>query len=246
VQFYSWVWASGQHGGERLFHPYPGHCHILFLREEGGYLHTVGDYAAYDLEIRQRWLPAMVAGMRAGPESEAHLFERIVDARLKAELEIDATAISPNYWPRDMGALEGLTSTFYVASRLDEYCRHLGNPFGRFAACVATANGFSGRCGAYRLAREADPAGVEAAFVTGELERCEAREEDTIGWLRANNWPLPDGYGRRQTAERHRLAMRLYASAIDPSFHAAACTAAAAMPEVHDIPECGNSGEAKP
>jgi hypothetical protein len=32
--------------------------------------------------------------------------------------------------------------------------------------------------------------------------------------------------------------MRLFASAMDPDFHSAACSAAAAMPEAKDIPEC--------
>ena len=44
VELYSWVWASGSHGGPRLFHPNPGAIRVLFLRDEGGYLHTVGDY----------------------------------------------------------------------------------------------------------------------------------------------------------------------------------------------------------
>src|ERR1700730_7990788 len=28
VEFYSWVWASGSHGGPRLFHPTPGSSHV--------------------------------------------------------------------------------------------------------------------------------------------------------------------------------------------------------------------------
>ncbi len=51
IQFYSWVWASGQHGGARLFNPLPGYWHVLFLRKENGYLHTAGDYPGYDLPI---------------------------------------------------------------------------------------------------------------------------------------------------------------------------------------------------
>src|SRR5205823_2619472 len=31
VKFYSWVWASGKHGGSRLFDPSPRSVHILFL-----------------------------------------------------------------------------------------------------------------------------------------------------------------------------------------------------------------------
>jgi len=44
LEFYTWVWASEKHGGPRLFHCGPGSVHILFLREDSGYLRTVGDY----------------------------------------------------------------------------------------------------------------------------------------------------------------------------------------------------------
>jgi hypothetical protein len=242
VEFYSWVWASGKHGGPRLFRFYPGYYHILFLREEGGYLHTVGDYPAYDLEIPRGWLPAIVSGLKSGQESGSDLFERIATVRLRTELESMRT-IRRNYWPEDMLDLAGLTSPFYIASRLDSFCRQLANPFGRFAACAVIAREFNGRCDAYRLAREADSTGVEAAYVAQALAECEAREEYTIDFLRARNWPLRVfGYGWRQTAERHRAAMRLFASAMDPKFRAAACGAAAKMPEARDIPECATSG----
>jgi hypothetical protein len=234
--FYSWVWTSGHHGGERLFHPYPDYSHVLFLREDGDYLHTVGDYPAYDLEIPRNWLTAILSGLRSNQENESDLFERIVNVRLRTELDT-ATAIYREYSPPAIGDLEGLTSKFYVASRLDSFCRHLPNRFGRFATCVATAQQFSGRCEAYSLAHEADSAGVEAQFVSMELARCEAQEQNTIGWLRANKWPdLSQGWSA--SPERHRLAMRLFASAMDPDFRAAACAAAAGMSEARDIPEC--------
>jgi hypothetical protein len=138
-----------------------------------------------------------------------------------------------------------LTSEFYVASRLDSFCRDFPNRFGRFAACMAITNEFNGRCGAYRLAREADSEGIEADFVSAALARCEAEEGNTIGWLRMNKWPGSEvGRGWPVTPERHRLAMRLYASAMDPTFRAAACADAAVMPEARDIHECepGKSG----
>jgi len=47
VTFYTWIWNSGMHGGPRLFHPNPGSVHVMFLRRESGYLHTVGDYPNY-------------------------------------------------------------------------------------------------------------------------------------------------------------------------------------------------------
>lgn len=34
IKFYSWVWASGKHGGSRLFHVYPGSIHVLFLKND--------------------------------------------------------------------------------------------------------------------------------------------------------------------------------------------------------------------
>lgn len=83
---------------------------------------------------------------------------------------------------------------------------------------------------------------MKATEVTEALARCEAQEQDTIGWLRTNNWSLPPGseYGWSPTAKRHRLAVRLYASAMDVNLRAAACAAAATMPEARDIPECAS------
>lgn len=240
IQFYSWVWASGMHGGERLFRPSPGYIHMLFLKAEGGYLHTVGDYPAYDLVIHRSLVPAITSRLQSGSSNSSELCERIVTADITAELESYPAVISRDDGPDDdIEDLEGLTSPFHVASILDSVCRNFPNRFGRFAACMATANLYPGRCGAYRLARQADSAGVEAKFVTEELTRCEIWERDSIAWLRAHNWPIPPNeYGWQTTPERHRLAMRLFASALDSDFHAAACESAAKMPEARDIPEC--------
>ena len=239
IQFYSWVWALGTHGGARLFRPYPGYYHVLFLRQESGYLHTVGDYPAYDLEIPRRLVPTVLAGFKASPQSGSDLFEKIAMVLIRAELD-NTQEIGWNYMPAGWDDLEGLTSKFYVAGLLDSFCLHLANRFGRFAACEATADMFYGRCEAYRLARAADSAGVETARVSRALAGCEAQEGGIIGWLRTNSWTLPPGdeYGWLPTTERRRLAMRLYASAMDPKFRAAACEAAATMPELRDIPEC--------
>ena len=244
IQFYSWVWASGQHGGERLFRPLPGYWHVLFLREDNGYLHTVGDYPGYDLPIPRDLVTATLAGLQTAPENGSDVVERIVSVLLRSELE-SANGIYWSYTPNTMDA-EGLTSWFYVAGLLESFCRHLANPFGRFAACMALPNEFSGRCEAYRLALEADSAGVEAERVTAALARCEAQKESAIAFYRSNGWLDPTiSEGWRPNAERHRLAMRLYASAMDPDFRAAACEAAADMPEAHDIPECGASSKAR-
>jgi hypothetical protein len=151
-----------------------------------------------------------------------------------------------SYTPQTTDA-EGLTSWFYVAGLLESFCRHLANPFGRFAACMALPLEFSGRCEAYRLARQADSAGVEAERVTAALARCEAQKESAIAFYRSKGWLDPTiSEGWPPTIERHRLAMRLFASAMDADFRAAACQAAATMPEAHDIPECGASDKARP
>ncbi|MGD0136191.1 MAG: hypothetical protein ABSE57_29455 [Bryobacteraceae bacterium] len=245
MQFYSWVWGSGMYGGERSFRPYPDYCHILFLRQEGDYLHTVADFPAYDIEIPCSRLPAILSGLKSNSDNASDVFERIVNVLLKTELET-GDAIYRDSEPSAFEDSVGLTSEFYVAGRLDSFCRHFPNRFGRFAACMATANEFSGRCEAYRLAQEADSEGVEAAFVSGALARCEAQEQDTIGWLRTNHWPDPAvPLGWLATPQRHRLAMRLFASAMDPDFRAAACSAAAVMSEARDIPECETSGRAR-
>jgi hypothetical protein len=52
VGFYSWVWVSGKHGGPRLFNPTPKSFHVLFVKPDSGYLHTVGDYPSYDIELQ--------------------------------------------------------------------------------------------------------------------------------------------------------------------------------------------------
>lgn len=135
VEFYSWVWASGKHGGPRLFHPNPGSVHILFLKGDAGYLHTVGDYPAYDLEIRSQWLPAFLTHWR-DYERGAGLIERVVAVRLKAELESISTDRS-EYW-----RLAELTSHAFVAGQLDSLCHSLTSPRGRTQACAALAELF--------------------------------------------------------------------------------------------------------
>ena len=240
IQFYCWVWASGMHGGPRFFRPRPGTNHILFLQNEGGYLHTVGDYPAYDLEVRSGWVPTFVSEWRSGQENGTDPFERIADFWLRTELKA-MPVIEGNYWSPDMQDLMGLTSPFFIAKELDSYCRQFANPFGRFAACEATAREFPGRCEAYRIAEQLDSKGVAAGFLPKWLGLCEAQSAGAISFYRSLNWPLgPFYYGWRSTPERHRLAMRLYASAMDPEFHKAACESTATMSEARDIPECSS------
>jgi hypothetical protein len=239
IEFYSWVWASGKHGGPRLFHPYPGSSHILFLRDDHGYLHTVGDYPSYDLEIPSRGVPTFISEWKSGSESRSDLFERLTTVRLGAELDTYDTSPADRWhtWSFDIHDLMGLTSPFFVASKLDSFCRNFANPFGQVAACEATAREFPGRCEAYRVAKKIATKGMEVSFYPDWAGDCEARMEDSIAFHRSRNWPL-FLFGWSETPERRRLAMRLYASATDPEFHKAACDAAATMPEARDIPEC--------
>jgi hypothetical protein len=235
VRFYGWVYAGGSHGGSRLFNPRPGSIHVVFLREDGGILHTVGDYPAYDVEVETRWLAAFVSEW-GSQDIGSNLLERIVAAHLKAEFggvpDGDREYFSPG-----LQTLIGITNSFFVARQLDMMCHQLANPTGRSAACYTAAQAFPGRCQDYRLAMEADTQPGDG--LRKVLEHCEASTAETISDLRAANWPLPDWESSWSiTPERHRLAMRFYASAIDPEFHQAACEAARVMPEARDIPEC--------
>jgi len=238
VKFYSWMFAGGKHAGSRLFRASPGSVHLVFLREDYGILHTVGDYPAYDLEFPTGWLPAFISLWGSGQTLDADLFERIAAVRLRAEFE-SIPAAEREYFSPGMHTLIGLTSPFFVAKQLDTLCRDLANPFGQFAACYASAQAFPGRCRNYLLAMETEGAtprdhGLHKLFV-----HCEASGREEIAGLRAANWPLPDVQsGWSITPERRRLAMRLYASASDTEFHQAACEAAFGIPEARDIPEC--------
>lgn len=230
--FYSWVWCGTSHGGPRLFKPWPGTNHILFLRHENGYLHTVGDYPSYDLEVPSASATILIEDWNAAPQ--ANIFERLAAIRLRTEL----SQKNPDV-PRDILDLMGLANPFFIASLLDEHCRRLPNRSGRFAACEWEGSNFLGRCESYRRAEEAYPEALKAHDVPEELSRCEQNEPYEIAQLRSKNWPLPSfDYGRDPTPERHRLAMRLYASSTDPALRKAACEAAATMPEARDIPEC--------
>jgi hypothetical protein len=249
VEFYSWVWASGKHGGPRLFHPVPGSSHVIFLRQEGGYLHTVGDYPSYDLELRARWLPALLSGWNSDREPGADPLEHLVGLRLRAEFEglstsefhaefNDNVPIRGDYLVHDLPDLVRLVGPFFVATQLDDICRSSKNQFGRFAACSVTAREFPGRCQAYRLVADAIPEGTAGGFVTRAIRSCEAEAKELIRELRSIDLPLRGFCGWSLTPERRRVAMRLYASAMDLEFHSTACEVAATMPEARDIPEC--------
>ncbi len=240
VLFYSWIYAGGKHGGSRLFNPLPGSVHIVFLREDSGILHTVGDYPAYDVEVPTRWLAAFASEWNSGQNIGPDPLERIVAAHLAAEFEGVPDGEREHYSP-GLQTLIGITSPFFVARQLDIMCRQLANPAGRSAACYTAAQAFPGRCQDYRLAMEADTQLPPVDRLGKLLEYCEASTPELISGLRAANWPLPDSESNWSiTPERRRLAMRLYASAIDADFHQAACEAAFSMPEARDIPECSS------
>ncbi len=141
VRFYSWVWASGKHGGPRLFKPFAGSVHVLYLTKDSGYLHTVGDYPAYDLEVPTRSVPGFLANWQAGYQQGSGLIERIVAVELKSELE----AIPVEQDPRglNIAELQILTSPSFIASQLDLLCHGLRSPAGRSTACVLFADGLS-------------------------------------------------------------------------------------------------------
>ena len=141
IQFYSWVWVSGKHGGPRLFHPSPGSVHVLVLGGESGYLHTVGDYPAYDLEIHSRSLPGFIAAWHAGYAQDGTLMERIVAVRLKAELE--SLLSRRAYVGRETWELQEFTSTSFIEGQLNSLCHSLSNPLGREEACAALAESIS-------------------------------------------------------------------------------------------------------
>jgi hypothetical protein len=136
LEFFSWVWASGKHGGPRLFNAAPDYVHVFFLKEDSGFLHSVGDYPAYDLEIRSRWVPSFITNWNAGYGQGGDVMERIVAVRLKAELENIGESEGREYWLNTL-ELAGLTSRSFVAGYLNVLCNQLANPAGKAKACAA-------------------------------------------------------------------------------------------------------------
>ena len=137
IEFYSWVWASGMHGGPRLFHLDTGSVHVLFLKNDSGYLHTVCDYPNCDLQIGSKWSTALIATWRAGYGRNLELSERLVAVRLKGELAGVQDDFSD--YSRDMYDLVNFTSPSFVVGQLGSLCQSLTNPLGRKIACSAYA-----------------------------------------------------------------------------------------------------------
>jgi len=137
IDLYSWFYAAGKHGGPRLFHPGKRSVHILFLKEDSGYLHMVCDYPHSDLEISSKWCSAFLSQWRAGYGGGLELPERIVAVRLKAEWESSQNEAS-EYW-RDCYDLAELASPAFLIGQLDLLCHNVVNPLGRSIACSAYA-----------------------------------------------------------------------------------------------------------
>jgi hypothetical protein len=131
-EFYTWVYHFGKHGGLRLFDPQLGSFHIMFLKKESGYFHTVGDYPNYDLEVPSKSFPSFLSIWQTGYGQESGLMERIVAVRLKAHLESG----SPPFPPFRIYELTDLTSPAFVAHQLDSLCRGLENQPGRATTCT--------------------------------------------------------------------------------------------------------------
>jgi len=252
VEFYSWVWDSGSHGGPRLFHPTPGGIRLIFLRDEGGYLHTVGDYPSYDLELRSSWLPALLSSWKSEQMSGADPLVRLIALRLRAELEgvteqqlrEDFGEEGPrvnHHWVTDLGDLVRVAGPFFVVNQLDQLCLDARSPSARFAACWVTAGYFPGRCEAYQLARKATADGFREDFLARMFTSCKAVERYKVDDIRSGEAPRFGFYGASMAPQHRRETLRVFASAMDHEIQRTACGVAAATWEVRDLPECTRS-----
>jgi hypothetical protein len=230
VEFYSWVSESN---GPRNFNPFLNTTHVLFLREDKGFLRTVGDYPAYDLPVS----PNFLAEWRSQAANGLDFFERITVAQIAADLN-DPAPYGRIAW-NDKFELAELTSPFLVATTLDSYCRSFPNVSAQIRACIESAGLYPGRCENYSRARALGYK-IDIPQQTDQIRRCPAQMAAWLDHIRQDHWPLYQTFGWTETPERHRLAMRLYASAPDAEFRRAACEAAAGMPESRDIPECAS------
>jgi hypothetical protein len=249
IEFYSWIWASGSHGGPRLFHPNPGAIRVLFLRKEGEYWHTVGDYPSYDLELPRSWAPALVSDWKAGYESRFNPLERLVALRFRAEFEAlsvdqlrdDLDSDGPrvnHHWASDLFDLIRVVGPLFVASQLDAICQHSPNASARVAACFVSGEYFPGRCEAFRLAQKANSGGVGGDFLMKKFRSCQLGDRRLASDLATGNLERSRFGGWEMAFSNRRDWLRVYASALNKEVHLAACEVAARNPDVGDIPEC--------
>jgi len=249
VEFYSWIWASGSHGGPRLFHPNPGKIRVLFLRKEGTYWHTVGDYPSYDLEFPSSWVPALLSDWKTGYENRLDPLERLVALRFRAEFEAlsvgqlreDFDSVGPlvnHYWATDLVDLVRLVGPWFVATQLDTICHRSANPSARLAACFVSGEYFPGRCEAFRLAQEANSEGIGGDFLMRKFRSCQTADRDLATDLLSGKMSRSRFGGWSFESPHRREMLRVYASAMNQRVHLAACEVAAKMSEARDIPEC--------
>jgi len=249
VEFYSWIWASGSHGGPRLFRPAPGKIRVLFLRKEAGYWHTVGDYPSYDLELPSGWVPALLSDWKSGYENRLDPLERFVALRFRAEFEAlsvgqlreDFDSDGPrvnHYWATDLADLVRVVGPLFVATQLDTICHHSANPSARLAACFVSGEYFPGRCGGFRLAQEANSAGIGGDFLMRKFKSCQVADRDLPVDLLSGKLSRSRFGGWSFDFPHRREMLRVYASAMDRRVHLAACEVATKTSEARDIPEC--------
>lgn len=189
VVFYSWIWASGSHGGPRLFHPTPGGSRVVFLRGEHGYLRTVGDYPAYDLEIPHALTSSLVDLWNSGQESGDSALQRLVALRIRTDFENRSfDPLSSKEWIssriHSFEDLLRLVGPLFVAAQLEKACRSATNRAGRIAACSRLAWEFRSGCEAIRvwasaLDREVREAACQLAATVWEardIPECSSRD----------------------------------------------------------------------
>lgn len=252
VEFYSWIWASGSHGGPRLFHPSPGGIRAVFLRNEAGYWHTVGDYPSYDFEFSSGWLPSMLSDWKSGQMVGENAPDRLVSLRLRAELERltdkqlredfgEDGPIVNHHWALDMYDLVRLAGPYFVATQLDDICLHSLNPSARFAACYLTAQYFPGRCEAYQVAQRATTDGFGGPLLARLRASCQAGQRSRIEDLRSGDAPRIGFYGASLSPPHRRETLRVYIAAMDQEVHRAGCEIAEATSGAGEFPECTDS-----
>lgn len=136
ITFYSWILAYGSHGGYRLFNANPDTTHLLFLEQNGPYLHTVGDYPAHDLEMRESYVPIFTRRWRQDRPQDLTDIERLTAAWIETNLETLSSPGPPHYC-RDYMDLVKLTGFDFIQSQLAAHCRAFPTALGQASACSA-------------------------------------------------------------------------------------------------------------
>ena len=136
ITFYSWTWAGGKHGGPRLFHIHPGTVHVLFLRQEGPHLHTVGDYPAHDVELKKSQIPALTKRWQQSRAGALSDMERLTAALIETNLEMPDSPV-PHHFTEIYTDVVDLAGVDFIQSQLAAHCRAFPTALGQAAACSA-------------------------------------------------------------------------------------------------------------